>query len=200
VNFRTLAVLVLAWVVLTCPAPASTRYMPIAEVKPGMSGVGRAVFNGTAIEEFKADILGVLRSSVVGPQRDLIIARLSGGPLAKTGVIAGMSGSPVYVDGRLIGAVGYSLGSFATEPIAGITPIARWPTPPRAALPRQVRGLPLSARIALLQPRHGVQRLPWPRPRVRATELAGGVRRAHIRPARRSLAAADRPPDLVRRS
>ena len=123
-NFRTLAVLVLAWVVLTCPAPASTRYMPIAEVKPGMSGVGRAVFNGTAIEEFKADILGVLRSSVVGPQRDLIIARLSGGPLAKTGVIAGMSGSPVYVDGRLLGAVGYSLGSFATEPIAGITPIA----------------------------------------------------------------------------
>jgi hypothetical protein len=121
--FRKLAVFVLAGTVLTLPAPASTRYMPISEVQPGMTGVGRAVFKGTTIEEFKAEILGVLRSSAVGPQRDLIIARLSGGQLAKTGVIAGMSGSPVYVDGRLIGAVAYSIGSFATEPIAGITPI-----------------------------------------------------------------------------
>jgi hypothetical protein len=80
------------------------------------------VFKGAAIEEFQAEILGVLRSNV-GPQRDLIIAKLSGGPLAKTGVIAGMSGSPVYVDSRLIGAVSYAVGSFATEPIAGITPI-----------------------------------------------------------------------------
>ena len=62
--------------------------------------------------------------NVIGPKRSLILARLEGGPLAKTGVIAGMSGSPVYVDGRLMGAVSYSLGQFSTEPIAGITPIA----------------------------------------------------------------------------
>jgi hypothetical protein len=97
--------------------------MPIDEIKAGMVGVGRTVFLGTAIEDFKAHIIGVIRSNV-GPRRDLILARLEGGPLAKTGVIAGMSGSPVYIDGRLVGAVSYSLGAFATEPIAGITPIA----------------------------------------------------------------------------
>ena len=58
------------------------------------------------------------------PQRNLILARLEGGPLAETGVIAGMSGSPVYIDGRLVGAVSYSIGAFPKEPIAGITPIA----------------------------------------------------------------------------
>lgn len=62
--------------------------------------------------------------NVLAPKRSLILARLEGGPLAKTGVIAGMSGSPVYIDGRLVGAVSYSLGQFSTEPIAGITPIA----------------------------------------------------------------------------
>jgi hypothetical protein len=116
-------VIVLACAALIAPAPASTRYMPVSEVRPGMTGVGRTAFKGTAIEEFEAHILGVVRSNI-GPQRDLIIARLGGGPLAKTGVIAGMSGSPVYIDGRLVGAVAYALGSFATEPIAGITPIA----------------------------------------------------------------------------
>ena len=120
---RQLAVIVLACAALIAPAPASTRYMPVSEVRPGMTGVGRTAFKGTAIEEFEAHILGVVRSNI-GPQCDLIIARLGGGPLAKTGVIAGMSGSPVYIDGRLVGAVAYALGSFATEPIAGITPIA----------------------------------------------------------------------------
>jgi hypothetical protein len=87
-----------------------------------MEGIGRTVFSGSKIEEFKVHILGVL-DNVMGPSRSLILARLEGGPLATTGVIAGMSGSPVYVDGRLIGAVSYSLGQFPREPIAGITPI-----------------------------------------------------------------------------
>lgn len=101
----------------------ASRYMPVDEIRPGMVGVGRTVFEGTEIEEFKVTILGVLRNAS-GPKRDLILARLEGGPLAETGVIAGMSGSPVYIDGRLVGAVGYSIGSFSKEPIAGITPIA----------------------------------------------------------------------------
>ena len=88
-----------------------------------MVGVGRTVFAGTELEDFKVHVLGVMRN-VIGPKRSLILARLEGGPLAKTGVIAGMSGSPVYVDGRLMGAVSYALGQFSTEPIAGITPIA----------------------------------------------------------------------------
>jgi hypothetical protein len=102
--------------------PASTALMPIDEVKPGMIGVGRTVFEGTKLEDFKVEILGVLKN-VQAPQRNLILARLEGGPLAETGVIAGMSGSPVYIDGRLVGAVSYSIGSFPKEPIAGITPI-----------------------------------------------------------------------------
>jgi hypothetical protein len=102
---------------------AQTRLMPIEEIRPGMVGTGRTVFSGSKLEDFQVHILGVLRN-VIAPNRDLILARLEGGPLAKTGVIAGMSGSPVYVDGRLIGAVSYALGQFATEPIAGITPIA----------------------------------------------------------------------------
>lgn len=103
--------------------PASTSFMPVSEIRPGMVGVGRTVFAGSAREDFKAHILGVLRN-VLGPKRDLILARLDGGPLAQTGVIEGMSGSPVYIDGRLIGAVSYALGAFSKEPIAGITPIA----------------------------------------------------------------------------
>ena len=101
---------------------AQTRVMPASEIRPGMVGVGRTVFTGTRVEEFRAHMLGVIEN-VIGPQRNLILARLEGGPLAETGVIAGMSGSPVYIDGRLIGAVSYALGSFSKEPIAGITPI-----------------------------------------------------------------------------
>src|SRR5262245_45441690 len=115
------ATLVLAGLALV-RLPADTPIMPITEVRPGMEGVGRTVFEGTKLEEFEVHIVGVL-NNVIGPSRDLIIARLEGGPLANTGVIAGMSGSPVYVDGRLIGAVSYSLGQFSKEPIAGITPI-----------------------------------------------------------------------------
>src|SRR6185295_543241 len=104
-------------------APAQTAQMGVDEIRPGMIGIGRTVFEGTRVEEFKVNILGVLEN-VIGTRRNLILAKLEGGPLANTGVIAGMSGSPVYVDGRLIGAVSYALGSFSKEPIAGITPIA----------------------------------------------------------------------------
>src|SRR5256885_15756640 len=102
---------------------AATTQMDVKDVRPGMVGIGHTVFDGTHVEEFKANILGVLEN-VIGPNRNLILARLEGGPLAHTGVIAGMSGSPVYIDGKLIGAVSYALGTFSKEPIAGITPIA----------------------------------------------------------------------------
>jgi hypothetical protein len=102
---------------------ATTPLMPLDEIRPGMVGVGRTVFEGTDLEEFTVHIIGVLRN-VQGPKRDLILARLEGGPLERTGVAQGMSGSPVYIDGRLIGAVSYSIGAFSRDPIAGITPIA----------------------------------------------------------------------------
>ena len=101
----------------------STPQMPLSEVRAGMVGKGITVFEGNKREEFKVNVLGVLEN-VIGPRRSLILARLEGGRLAETGVMQGMSGSPVFVDGRLIGAVSYSLGAFSKEPIAGITPIA----------------------------------------------------------------------------
>lgn len=121
-NLRTLALLAaIAGLGGAVPA-AQPAVISVDEVRPGMVGVGRTVFHGNTIEEFKVHILGVLKN-VIGPRRNLVLARLEGGPLEKTGVIAGMSGSPVYIDGRMLGAVSYSLGQFAKEPIAGITPI-----------------------------------------------------------------------------
>jgi hypothetical protein len=122
-KLRTLAVAAAAAVLLGVSLPATTTLMPVEEIRPGMVGIGRTVLQGTELQEFKAHILGVLRN-VQGPRRDLILARLEGAGLAESGVAQGMSGSPVYVDGRLIGAVSYSIGAFSKEPIAGITPIA----------------------------------------------------------------------------
>ncbi len=85
-----------------------------------MHGVGRTVFTGNRIEEFQVEILGVLDN--IGPKESLILARLSGGPLEHTGVMQGMSGSPVYIDGKLVGAVAMAF-PFAKDPIAGIRPI-----------------------------------------------------------------------------
>ena len=96
--------------------------MEPSELRRGMSGFGLTTFQGTEIDTFQVEILGVLKGAL-GPRMDMILARLSGGPLAHTGLIRGMSGSPVYIDGRLIGAIAYGW-SFSKEPIGGITPIA----------------------------------------------------------------------------
>src|SRR5436853_1798316 len=120
---RTLLTLVGVSLAASVALSGAPTQMPIGDVRPGMVGIGHTVFDGTHVEEFKANIVGVLEN-VIGTHRNLILAKLEGGPLANTGVIAGMSGSPVYVDGKLIGAVSYALGSFSKEPIAGITPIA----------------------------------------------------------------------------
>lgn len=119
---RTLLPLTVGIALAAALVPAQTSLMPLSEVQPGMRGIGRTVFGGSTREEFTVDILGVLEN-VLGPRRSLILARLDGGPLGETGVIAGMSGSPVYIDGRLVGAVSYSLGAFSKAPIAGLTPI-----------------------------------------------------------------------------
>jgi hypothetical protein len=99
-----------------------------------MRGTGRTVFEGARVDEFGVEILGVLENAV-GPRQSLILARLEGGPLASTGVIAGMSGSPVFVDGRLVGAVAYAF-PFGKEPIAGITPIGEMMEATRSDAPR----------------------------------------------------------------
>src|SRR6476620_8916911 len=118
---RMLALLGALLLFVSAGVPAQSRTFSVDELRPVMIGVGRTVFTGDKVEDFKVEILGVLRNSI-GPRRDAILAKLEGGPLANTGAIAGMSRSPVYIDGRLVGAVSYSLGQFAKEPIAGITP------------------------------------------------------------------------------
>jgi hypothetical protein len=106
--------------------------LPLAEVRPGMVGVGRTVFEGSRIEEFRAEILGVLPN--IGPRHSMILARLEGGPLEKSGVIAGMSGSPVYIGGKLVGAVAFGF-PFSKETIAGLTPIEEMIEATTASLP-----------------------------------------------------------------
>lgn len=101
-------------------APRETPILPVAEVRAGQRGHGESVFAGTERERFEVEILGVLRQ--MSPGSDAILARLSGHGLERTGVIAGMSGSPVWIDGRLVGAVAFAW-PFASEAIAGITPI-----------------------------------------------------------------------------
>ncbi len=113
-------------------------------MKPGLHGIGKTVFSGDQIEEFQVEILGTLQN--IGPKENLILAKLSGGPLEHTGVMQGMSGSPVYIDGKLLGAVAMAF-PFSKDPIAGIRPIEEMlrvnnrgtaPAQPRVGFPKTV--------------------------------------------------------------
>jgi hypothetical protein len=115
--FRRAAPIVL---LLLAPLAAAQNFFPLEDVHPGLHGIGRTVFEGDRIEEFQVEILGVLQN--LGPKQTIILARLSGGPLAETGVLQGMSGSPVYIDGKLLGAIALGF-PFSKQPIAGIQPI-----------------------------------------------------------------------------
>ncbi|HWC20259.1 MAG TPA: SpoIVB peptidase S55 domain-containing protein [Terriglobales bacterium] len=103
-------------------ARVAPEIMSVSELHRGMRGVAYTVFEGTKPEAMDVEILGVL-PNLNGPKSDLILARLHGDKVEFTGVVAGMSGSPVYVDGKLVGAISYRIGQFSKEPIAGITPI-----------------------------------------------------------------------------
>jgi hypothetical protein len=94
--------------------------MPVSDVKKGMKGYGLTVFEGNKVEKFDVEIIGVLNQ--IGPGQDLILARVDAPIIRRAGVMAGMSGSPIYIDGKVIGALAYSW-QFAKEPVAGITPI-----------------------------------------------------------------------------
>src|SRR5262249_6853468 len=118
---------VIAALVVTLPFHAAVRQpetpcWQVDDVRPGMKGYGCSVFKGAKIERFDVEILGILKS--VSRGRVLFLPRLSGCNLDKTCVIAGMSGSPVYIDGKLLGAVSYAW-AFGKEPIAGVTPFCQ---------------------------------------------------------------------------
>lgn len=106
---------------LPAQAGSNPQFFLVSQVRPGMKGVGRTIFQGNKIEDFQVELIGVLKN-VLGPKQDAILAKLSGPAVAQTGVAAGMSGSPVYVDGKLLGAVARAF-PFAKEPYTLITPI-----------------------------------------------------------------------------
>ncbi|HYA24744.1 MAG TPA: SpoIVB peptidase S55 domain-containing protein [Terriglobales bacterium] len=96
--------------------------IPVNQIHAGMHGVAYTVFEGTKPEAMDVEVLGVLKNAN-GPKGDIILVRLGGAKAEYTGVVAGMSGSPVYLDGKLAGAVAFRIGEFSKEPIAGVTPI-----------------------------------------------------------------------------
>src|SRR5580700_5314461 len=104
-------------------AQSTQPTIPVDQIHAGMRGVAYTVFEGIKPESMDVEVLGVLRN-VNGPKGDIILIRLHGTKVEYTGVVAGMSGSPVYIDGKLAGALAFRIGEFSKEPIAGVTPIA----------------------------------------------------------------------------
>ncbi len=117
---RRLTVCLLAAIPAAIPAAGALAIMPLADVRAGMHAIGKTVFTGDKVEDFDVEILGILENT--GPKQSLILGRLSGGPLEHTGVMQGMSGSPVYINGKLIGAVALAF-PYSKDPVAGIRPI-----------------------------------------------------------------------------
>lgn len=115
------------------PPPSTGGFFPLSEVHRGLAGTAWTVFEGSQPEPMQVEILGLLHNAL-GPHQDLILARLHGTKAEYTGVVEGMSGSPVYIGSKLLGALSYRIGQFSKEPIAGITPIEQM---------LQVRDLPI---------------------------------------------------------
>lgn len=101
----------------------SVKTIPVSQIHEGMRGVAYTVFQGTKPEPMDVEVLGILKNAN-GPKGDIILVRLGGAKAEYTGVVAGMSGSPVYFNGKLAGAVAFRIGEFSKEPIAGVTPIS----------------------------------------------------------------------------
>ncbi len=129
------------------PVNASPSIIPLDQIHEGMKGTALTVFQGVKPESMDVEVLGVMHN-VNGPKGDIILVRLHGSKPEYTGVVAGMSGSPVYFDGKLAGALAFRIGEFSKEPIAGVTPIEEMleinaldrspaPAPMRASTPEQ---------------------------------------------------------------
>ncbi len=108
--------------IIQAQTPKPVETIPVSEIHAGMHGVAYTVFQGTKPESMGVEVLGILRNAN-GPKGDIILVRLSGEKVEYTGVVAGMSGSPVYLNGKLAGALAFRIGEFSKEPIAGVTPI-----------------------------------------------------------------------------
>src|SRR6185436_10785503 len=117
---RTIRLCLLPLLLAVTAAASAADRMPLDQVQKGMKGYGLTVFEGSKVEKFDVEILGVLNN--IGPGQNLILAKVDSPVVRRTGIIAGMSGSPVFIDGKVIGALAYAW-QFSKEPVAGITPI-----------------------------------------------------------------------------
>jgi hypothetical protein len=118
-----LAALVLAGASFAQAQTSLNETLPVDQVRPGMQGYAYTIFAGDQVEKFDLEVIGVM-PNFLGPRQSIILVQLKGQKVEHTGVVAGMSGSPVYIDGKLAGALSLKLGVFTKEPIAGVTPIA----------------------------------------------------------------------------
>jgi hypothetical protein len=148
-------VLVVAAFCLALPFPRAqiskpVETVPVSAIHAGMHGVAYTVFQGTKPEAMEVEVLGILKNAN-GPKGDVILVRLGGAKAEYNGVVAGMSGSPVYLDGKLAGAVAFRIGEFSKEPIAGVTPIAEMLE--ISALDRTPSEVPVDTKVATLPAR-----------------------------------------------
>ncbi len=182
---------------------AKSPTIPVSEIKEGMKGYGLTVFKGTQPERFDVEVIGVLHR--FRPGEPLIVIKTPNPRLDVVKTVRGMSGSPIYLDGRLAGAYSYSLAAFEVEPVAGVTPIDLMLTEMRRPVPAgfwpiaRAEPLPAGKRLARATPAPPaavVRRLRWPsgRLRPRATPRSSSPsawaaawtlrRRWHLRPRR----------------
>src|SRR5580700_264594 len=121
--------MIVAGIPLAAAPPESNEILPLSQVREGMQGYAYTVFAGDQVEKFDLVVVGVM-PNFLGPKQSIILVELKGPKVEHTGVVAGMSGSPVYLEGKLAGALSLKLGIFTKEAIAGVTPIEDVLRPP----------------------------------------------------------------------
>src|SRR6202789_2089085 len=159
---------------------------PLDQVQPGMKGVVYTIFTGDEIEKVDLVVLGVLHDAL-GPKQDIILVQLLGEKVEHTGVVAGMSGSPVYYDGKLVGALSLKLGAFTKEAIGGVTPIENMLDVEKAPEPPANLSAPASAPATSAQQTNtgnlfSAARIPLPENFARQTGTVAGKFLVPIQP------------------
>src|SRR6267378_2217423 len=122
-TYFLLILTMVAGIPLAAAPPESNEILPLSQVRAGMQGYAYTVFAGDQVEKFDLVVVGVM-PNFMGPKQSIILVELKGPKVEHTGVVAGMSGSPVYLEGKLVGALSLRFGIFTKEPLAGVTPIA----------------------------------------------------------------------------
>ena len=149
---RKLFLFLFAALLLGASWPARAADSPptiaVSDINPGMKGAAYTIFEGDQVEKIDLEVIGVLHNAI-GPKLDVILVRLLGDKVQQTGVVAGMSGSPVYIDGRLAGALALKLGTFTREAIAGVTPIADMLEVEQSSTPPAITAAAIPAQIAV---------------------------------------------------